>query len=378
MGEAALIQVVAQLVRELRRGEHARLDEIVLLDLPAVLRPRLRRGKVLQLHGLGLGEMLVALRHVQAIEPGLLRGASAVEEEYVGGDGGVGRKHAARQAHHGVQVEFREQLLLDVQLGIVRAEQEAVRQHHRRPSAGLQAVHHHVQEQVRRLAAGQVRREIVLHVVLLVATVGGIHQQHVEGFVLGEVQQVVDRQRVAVGDVGRVDAVEQQVGDAEDVGKLLLLDAVDAAGILLLIVGGLDLRLQLVQEACDEAARAAGQIRHGLADLRLDHLRHELRHRAGRVEFARGTGELQLVQQRFVDFPESVDFVIIIEVQLVDHVDDLPQQHAVLHVVVGVLEHGLHDGLLHGHVRRHRQRFQRREQAVVDEIKQRVASRDAA
>lgn len=57
-----------------------------------------------------------------------------------------------------------------------------------------------------------------------------------------------------------VEAVQQQVGDAEHVGELLLLDAVDGIPVFLRVRRVLDLLLQLAQPACDEAARAAGKV----------------------------------------------------------------------------------------------------------------------
>lgn len=66
---------------------------------------------MLQLHRLGFGEMLVPLRHIQTVEPGLLGGACAVEKQDIGGDGGVGRKDTTRHTHDGMQVKFGQQLL---------------------------------------------------------------------------------------------------------------------------------------------------------------------------------------------------------------------------------------------------------------------------
>lgn len=174
MGIAALVEVEAKLLRQLLRGEALRLVKAVRRDFPPVVPPLNRRVKVLQLHGLGLGKMLVALRHVQPVEPRLLRRSGAVEEQDVGGDGGVRRKDAARHPDDGMQVELAEQLLFDVHLGVVRAEQEAVGQDDRRASAGLQPVHDDGHEQIRRFAAGEVVREVVLHILLLAAAVGRI------------------------------------------------------------------------------------------------------------------------------------------------------------------------------------------------------------
>ena len=72
--------------------------------------------------------MLIAFRHIQPIEPSGLGGAVVVKEKDVGGDGGIGRKDAARHPNDGVEVELTEQLLFDVQFGVVSAEQKAVGQ----------------------------------------------------------------------------------------------------------------------------------------------------------------------------------------------------------------------------------------------------------
>ncbi len=52
------------------------------------------------------------------------------------------------------------------------------------------------------------------------------------------------------------------------------------------------------------------------------------------------TSALQLFQNRFVDFAKGVTFLIIAEIQLVNDVDDLTEQNAVFHVVVGIGEGG--------------------------------------
>ena len=217
VGIAALIEVVMKLLCQLLRGEALRLVKAVRRDLLPVVPPLNRRVEVLQLHGLSLGEMLVAFRHVQPVEPRLLRRTGAVEEQDVGGNGGVRRKDTARHADDRVQVELAEQLLFDVHLRIVRAEQEAVGQDDRRAPAGSQPVHDDGHEQIRRLAAGEVIREMVLHILLLAAAVGRVHQDHVKLILLRVVQHVV-QQGVVVEHLRHVEIVQQQIGDAEHVG----------------------------------------------------------------------------------------------------------------------------------------------------------------
>ena len=353
MGVAALVKVIAQLAGKLGGGEAPRLVEAVHRQLLPVVPPGGCRVEVFGLHGPGLAEMLVAFRHIQPVEPGLAGGAGAVEKQDVGGDGGVGRKDAARQTDDGVQVEIRQQLLFDVQLGVVGAEQKAVGQDDRRAAAGLEPVHDDRQKQVGGFAAGEVCREVVFDVGLLAAAVGRIHQHHVELVVRGVVQHVV-QQAVVVVDAGVVQVVQQKVGDAEHIGELLFLDAVDRAGPGRLIGGGLHLPAQLLEPAHQKAAGAAGKVGHLLADARADHPGHKVGDGAGRVELARRARALQLLQDRLVNFPKGVALLVVAQVQLVDHVDDLPQQDAVLHVGIGVGKDALDDGLADGGTGIHR------------------------
>ena len=85
---------------------------------------------------------------------------------------------------------------------------------------------------------------MVLHILLFAAAVGRIHQDHVKLILLRVVQYVV-QQRVVVEHLRHIEAVQQQIGDAEHVGELLLLDAVDGIPVFLRIRRVLDLLLQL-------------------------------------------------------------------------------------------------------------------------------------
>ena len=115
---------------------------------------------MLRPHRLRLGEMLVAFRHVEAVEP---RGVGAeaffrplcalvVEEEDIRCDRGVGRKDAARQADHGVEIELPEQFLFNGQLCIVGAEEESVGENDGGTAVFGKTVHDEHHEEVGRLA----------------------------------------------------------------------------------------------------------------------------------------------------------------------------------------------------------------------------------
>ena len=259
MGIAALVQVVAQFLGELVDGELLRLVKAVLGDLPPVVPPVQHGLKVLELHGLGLGEVLVPLGHIQPVEPGFLGGVGMVEKKDVGGNGRIRRKHAARQADDGMEIELPQQFALDVHLGIIGAEQEAVGEDYRGPAVLLEPVHDDRHEQVRRFAAGQVGGKVVFDLRLFAAAIRRIHQHHVHLVRLGIVQHIAQE---AIGMVhpGHIQPMEQQVGDAEHIGELLFFDAVDGTAVGLLGIGGGNLLFQLFQPADEKAAGTAGEV----------------------------------------------------------------------------------------------------------------------
>ena len=102
--------------------------------------------------------------------------------------------------------------------------------------------------------------------------------------------------------------------------------------------------MQLIEPADDEAAGAAGKIGHGLANLRFNDLGHKIGDSTGRIELTSRTGALQLFQNGLVNLAEGVTLLIVTEVQLVNDIEDLAQQHAILHVLIGIGKSGLHNG----------------------------------
>ena len=265
-----------------------------------------------------------------------------------------------------------QQFLFDVQLGVVGAEQKAVGQDDGRPAAGLEPVHDHRHKQVGGLAAGQVGGKVVFDVGLFTAAVGRVHQNHVEAVLRGVVQHVV-QQGVVVVDLGVVQVMQQQVGDAEHIGELLFLNAIDGVAEGCLVFGGLDLLAQLLQPADQKAAGATCKVGHLLPHLGPDHLGHKVGDGPGRIEFAGRTCTLQLFQNGFVDLAEGVAFLIVIQLEVIDGINDLPQQDAVFHVVVGVSKGGLDNGLTDGGIGIHRKILQSREQGVVNEVQKFVS-----
>jgi hypothetical protein len=107
-------------------------------------------------------------------------------------------------------------------------------------------------------------------------------------------------------------------------------------------LGVLHLLAQVFDGADQEAAGAGGGVQHFFAELGVDHVHHELGDGARRVELARVAGALQVFEDLFVEVVELVALALAVEVDGVELVDDLAQQVAALHVVVGVFEHAAH------------------------------------
>lgn len=143
---------------------------------------------------------------------------------------------------------------------------------------------------------------------------------------------------------GVLDAVQQHIGDAKHVRKLLLLERAQRALHFFALLGRFDVvGLHVANGAGQKATGAAGGIKQSLAGARVDAVGHESGDRAGRIVFARIAGRLQVVQQLFIEFAEVATLVEIIEIDLIDLVDHLPQQLAGFHVIVGVLKDVPHD-----------------------------------
>ena len=92
----------------------------------------------------------------------------------------------------------------------------------------LEQLHDEHEEQVGGLPGAELGREVVLDAVLFHAAERRVGEDHVHP-VLGSVVPQRAGQGVVVADAGRhVDAVDDHVGDAQQVRQRLLLDAADA------------------------------------------------------------------------------------------------------------------------------------------------------
>ena len=110
--------------------------------------------------------------------------------------------------------------LAQVDRAVVRVGQEGVLDDHRATSTGLQHANEVLQEQVGRLAG--LNREFCWTLLALLPTEWRVREHHGVTVLLLDVHDVLV-EGVGVDDVRGVDAVQDHVHDADDVGQPLLL-----------------------------------------------------------------------------------------------------------------------------------------------------------
>ena len=300
--------------------------------------PLLNRVELFERDRLGLVVALDALRVGVFVVPDVLgRRVGPGEEQEVGSDGGVGGEDAVGQADDGVEVELFEELFLDAGLNAL-AEERAIREDQPGPAAGLEEAHEQDQEEVGGLAGSELGGEVGLDAILFHAAEGRVGDDAVDAVLGAPVLERAGKRVVVLDGAGHVDAVQQKIRHAEDVGQVLLFNPAEAFLKGLLVLGGLALLAEVVDGAGEEAPGAAGGVEDGFAQARVDLLDDEAGDGPGGIKLPGVAGGLEVAEELFVDVAEEVAVVGGVEVDAVDLVDDLAHQRAVLHVVVGVLE----------------------------------------
>ncbi len=122
------------------------------------------------------------------VVPDVLGWAAFGEEQQVGFDAGVGRKHAVGQAHDGVQVALGQQLLFDAGFDAF-AKQGAVGQHQGGAAVDFEDVFDEHQKQVGRFFGAHVGGEALLDAGLFNAAKGRVGEHHVHPVGLAVVAQ---------------------------------------------------------------------------------------------------------------------------------------------------------------------------------------------
>ncbi len=260
-------------------------------------------GEFLDADGLGLGIALVAGRIGMLVVPDFLGWRALGEEQQVGLDAGVGGEDAVGQADDGVQVALAEQLFLDPRFDAF-AEQRAVGQDNGGTAVVPEQFDDQHEEEIGGFLGTHVGGEVGFGAGFLGAAEGRIGQDDINLITRAIVDQRA-RQGVVVADLaGHFNAVQQHVGGAQQVRHLLLFDAVDGGLQQDVILDALALGFQVFQRAGEKAASAAGRVENLFAQARIYLIDHELGDGARRVELARITGALQILEDFFVEVVE--------------------------------------------------------------------------
>ena len=233
----------------------------------AFIPPRDLGGEFLEANGAGFVVGFLRGGDAVLVEPGFLGRPALGEEEEIGADAGVGAEDAVGEADDGVEVALGEEFFLDAGLDAF-AEERAVGEDDGGAPAGSQQPHDERQEKIGGLAGLELLREIALNTVLLAPAEGWIGEDDVHPVGL-DIADVGPGEGVVVADEGGiVDAVEQHVGDAEHVRKLLLFGCAQALLHLLLVVRAFHIALAYMTEgASKEDAGAARRVEENLARL---------------------------------------------------------------------------------------------------------------
>ena len=142
-----------------------------------------------------------------------------------------------------------------------------------------------------------------------------------------------------------LDTVQQHVGGAEQMRKLLFLNAPDALGDSFTILNAGcfgKLLLEVVNGGGEETARPTSRIKHDFALFQagIDPLHHELGDSAWGIELPGVAGAAQVVEDLLVNLPHLPTRLHVVKVDgLVELLDNTQHQGAGFHVVVGAVSY---------------------------------------
>ncbi len=274
--------------------------------------------------------------------PDVCGGRALGEEEEIGADAGVGIEDTIGQADNGVKVAIGEEGFFDAGLDTF-AEEGVVWQHQTGAATGLEDLHEENEEEVGGFAGAELGGVVGLNAVFLHAAEGWVGADYVHAFFRAPVAQGAG-ESVVVADVGRhINAVQEKIGEAENVREMLFLDAGEALLNGAFVGFGLGLLAEVSDEGRDEAARAGRGVEEAFAQARIQPIYDELGDGSRGVELTGVACGLKVFEELFVDVAEHVAIIGGVKVDAVDLVDDLAHQRAVFHVVVGTVEGTLYE-----------------------------------
>ena len=284
----------------------------------------------------------VGLPHVPAgvelVEPHLARLRAFLKEEHHGLHARADER-AAGAVEHGVEVAFFEELLAQVDGGVVGVRQESVLDNDAGAASGLEDFDEVLEEEERGLAGAD--GEVLLHFLALFAAEGRIGHHDVVSVFFLNIGQVLG-ERIGVDEVGGLDAMQDHVHDRDDVGEGLLFLPVEGALLQGAVLGGGALGVlgaEVIEGFAEESRRTDGGVADGLAEPGCGDGDDGADERARRVILAAvAPGVAHVFDLGFVEVRELVLLGLGRKAEFVDVVDDLAQVVATLDAVFNLAE----------------------------------------
>ena len=198
----------------------------------------------------------------------------------------------------------------------------------------LELAHDELEEEERGLGGLLVGGEVVEDAALLLAAEGRVGEDDIHTVVVADFGDL-HCESVAVFDVRVFQPVQEQIHLHEHVGQRLRLLSEQCFLLKNTAVGdGFAGGREVVVGLDKEAAGATGGVEHGLPELRLGDIHHELHDRARGVELAAISRRVtHLAQHVFVKAAKSVHLFAGSEVDAADFVDDVAKEVAGFHAI---------------------------------------------
>lgn len=274
---------------------------------------------------------------IKLIIPDLLRGCPFCKKEHHSLHPGP-EKGAAGTIQHGMEIAGFQQIPAQGLGRIIGIGEKGVLDHHRSPAPGLEKFDKMLEKEEGGLAG--LDGEILLNLLAFLAPERRIGQDDVVAVLLLHMGEVLG-QRVGMEDIGRLDPVQDQVHDGDDVGQALLFLAKERASFQRLQLGRAQLGwfavpgiAEIIMGLAEEARRAAGPVIHGFADARPGDLDHGSNQGAGCVVLAAVAASIaHVLDLALIEMGELVFLLLGTEAELIHQIQGITQGIAALEFI---------------------------------------------
>ena len=213
--------------------------------------------------------MLVALRHIQTIEPCFFSGIALrcilsrciIKEKDIGGYRRVRREYTCRQTYNGMQIIFCNQTFLDSKLRTISTKQKSIRQNDTCTTILCKSLHNQHHKEVCCFTTSVFLLKILNSSCISRTSKRGIHSDGVQLSILLVITHGVT-QRIHVMYHWFFDTMKQNVGYSQQVREWLPLLTHHRVLKFHFVLSCLALLLQMLQGRHNETASTTGKVAH--------------------------------------------------------------------------------------------------------------------